>query len=238
MTAYELRHGYSRGQRYLELLGIALFFALTAVVAARLFAMAEPSWHTAAYIAGAFLLGLLFSDFISGFVHWLADNWGNADWPLLGTGFIRPFRHHHVDPEEMTRHDFVELNGNNCIISLPMFWIGMPFSEGNVLAQIFSSVFCLSVAYWVLGTNQFHAWAHLAQPSPWIARLQRARLILAPEHHAVHHRPPHDRNYCITTGWMNAPLRWLRFFEIAESCVTFCTGHRPQHALHAARTRG
>ena len=49
--------------------------------------------------------------------------------------------------------------------------------------------------------------------------LQRAGLILSPEHHAIHHAAPHDRHYCITVGWMNPMLDKLGFFRGLEAVV-------------------
>ena len=58
------------------------------------------------------------SDFLSGFVHWAGDTVGDESTPIFGPNFVRPFRYHHVDPEDITRHDFIETNGNNCIVAV------------------------------------------------------------------------------------------------------------------------
>ncbi len=231
---------YSVWLRYLELTSIASFMSLTLIsvtLLVRQTAEAPPAglgW----IIAGGFLAALLFADFASGFVHWAADNWGAPTWPVLGSAFIRPFREHHTDAEDITRHDFVELNGNNCLVSLPTFWMAFAF-ELTPGWRLFQGVFWICLAWWVLGTNQFHAWAHspkLAWPVRW---LQRTRLILSREHHDVHHEFPHNRNYCITTGWMNPLLRGVRFFELLEWGLERVTGVQPMHRqLSGARLEG
>ena len=40
---------------------------------------------------------------------------------------------------------------------------------------------------------------------------------------------PHNDNYCITTGWLNAPLRGLRFFAGLEWLITRLTGVEANH---------
>src|SRR4029079_9769245 len=80
----------------------------------------------------------------------------------------------------------------------------------------FTATFVAFLAAFVVATNQFHKWAHADNP-PAIARpLQRWGLILSPQHHAIHHRTPHDRHYCITVGWMNPVLNAVRFFRAVE----------------------
>jgi ubiquitin-conjugating enzyme E2 variant len=57
------------------------------------------------------------------------------------------------------------------------------------------------------------------------------RLILSPEHHDLHHRHPYADNYCITNGWMDGPLRFLRFFAVLEWILTKLSGVLPRHTV-------
>jgi len=224
----DLAHGYTRTQRLIELSGITVYFTAMAISLIRLFMLETPENDTALLVIGGLFGGFMFADASSGLVHWMADNWGKPSWPLVGSGFIRPFRHHHVDPLELTRHGFVELNGNNCIVALPVVW-GSLHSCGSHVCTLFWSTFWFSVGFWVLMTNQAHAWAHL-EDRPWYVRfLQRTGFCLSPEYHDKHHVAPHNTNYCITHGWSEIALRLFRVFPILEWSITAVTGVLPVH---------
>jgi plasmanylethanolamine desaturase len=218
-----LREGYSRAVRNFEIASIAGF----AVVMSWLLTTIAPRIADNPFLAAAaFMVGFIAADFGSGFVHWLADTWGTAEWPIIGKALIRPFREHHVDQKEITRHGFIETNGNNCFISSPVATIAALLPDGTFCFFLAAMTFSMCLA--IFGTNQFHKWAHMDSPPPYARVLQRANLILPPEHHAVHHTAPFAKYYCITVGWLNEALFRLRFFQILEKIVVRLTGLIPR----------
>ncbi len=216
----------SKAIRGLDWASLLSYAALACWLAIRLAPrVPERPWLV---LTGA-LLAYLAADLVSGLVHWAADTWGSPDLPILGPAVLRPFREHHRDPLAITRHDFVETNGNNCLISLPALGIALWLAPGpGGGGNLFLSSFLGALVVWVLLTNQFHKWAHLPSPPPLLAFLQRWHLILPPAHHALHHTRPFTSHYCITTGWLNWPLNWARFFPVLEWCITACTGALPR----------
>jgi len=166
-------------------------------------------------------LGMLAGDFVSGLVHWLADTYGSERTPLLGANFIKPFRLHHVYPKDICTHDFIITNGNTCILAAPLVGFCLPFVwEEEVSAmRAFSVLTTVLTAATTVATNQFHKWAHADVP-PRVARLlQRAHLILRPQHHSQHHTAPHVTDYCIANGWLNPLLEKIKFFGRLEHAL-------------------
>ncbi len=165
----------------------------------------------------ALVLGVLAADFATGTAHWFCDSFFAEDTPVLGAMMIRPFREHHVDPQAIVRHHWLELHGNSCIPVIALLALAhfLPW-EADGAGWIFAHVWLFFFTLTSLGTNQFHMWAHAETASRGVRWLQRRGLILAPERHARHHRADFSQSYCMTTGWMNPLLDRLDFFPRLE----------------------
>ncbi len=171
-------------------------------------------------MVSAAVAGYVVADLVSGVVHWGFDRFGSSKTFFLGAHFVTPFRLHHSDPIDITRHGFLATNGSNCLATVIPLWLIMiaPFSYDNRFWHW--CVFMLTIgAVATFATNQFHKWAHTPRVSPAIDWLQRHRVILPRDHHQIHHRWPYETHYCITTGWLNAPLVKIGFWWRLERAL-------------------
>ncbi|EIE02933.1 kua-ubiquitin conjugating enzyme hybrid localization domain protein [Leptospira licerasiae serovar Varillal str. VAR 010] len=209
--------------RLVEVLSIILFLVFSGLCLYEFGKLSQSILHDAPWIFLSKLVVLLFlayitADFLSGFVHFLGDSFGNEFTPYIGPAFIFPFRDHHVDPKGITRHDFVETNGNNCLVSFPilLYCFFAPLESGNFP---WGRTFWILVLIGIFFTNQIHKWAHQDEPNKLIKYMQKKRWILSPEHHKIHHTAPYDTYFCITTGWWNPLLHKIRFFPTVKKSV-------------------
>ena len=222
----ELAAGYTRVHRTLEIASIVVFGVLLALLAVR---TTGALWQAPWTFLISLVAAMIIADVLSGLVHWGADTWGTVETPLLGGSLIRSFREHHVNPKSITHHDFIEANGNSCLVLVPVVALALvvPISPGAPWG-LFVATFLGILCFFLAATNEIHKRAHQDTPPPLFRALQRLRVILPATIHDIHHQSPFARYYCITTGWMNAPLTAIRFFATLESLIARTTGAVPR----------
>uniref|UniRef100_A0A4W5KYL9 Plasmanylethanolamine desaturase 1 n=1 Tax=Hucho hucho TaxID=62062 RepID=A0A4W5KYL9_9TELE len=229
--ARELANLYSPGKRSQEWISVVLCFSLIAFNFCYLLA----NFHLGHmwYILLGIVAGILTADFASGLVHWGADTWGSVALPIFGKAFIRPFREHHIDPTAITRHDFIETNGDNCMLTLiPLAHMAFNFltlSPAELCHNYPWHCYVMALAIFITLTNQIHKWSHTYFGLPgWVVFLQNCHIILPRKHHRIHHVSPHETYFCITTGWLNYPLESLGFWSKLEDLIQSVTGEKPR----------
>jgi len=218
---------YTTSKRAGEYVSVISYFVFLGIVTFNLFGFISVPYFWLIILASS-ILSMTLADLFSGLVHWGADTWGTLDTPLVGKTFIRSFREHHVDPFRITCHDFVETNGDNCLVSaVPLAILSFVKMTGTP-SEIFIVSFLASLCFWVSLTNQIHKWAHMLKPPQYIQILQDCKIILSRKEHQVHHHTPFDRYYCITTGWLNPILGAIGFWKRLENAISAATGAIPR----------
>lgn len=206
---------------------LASILAATGLVIALVFRFALTPGMLTWWAPVACVLAILTADFMSGMLHWFADTWGRDTMPILGRRLLRPFRVHHVNPDDFLRRDFIDTNGDVALLVAPFLILGLTLpldSSAGRMGALFLAVFGIAA----LPTNQIHQWAHMSRPPGWITKLQDLRLILGRRQHLKHHTDPYNKHYCITFGWCNEILDTTNFFRSLERIVTRLTGLQPR----------
>jgi hypothetical protein len=208
--------------RALEILGIGSAGALVFYLLWRCFwgdaaTLSEINSSRLWVLMTSVFAGYLLADFASGVVHFTFDRFFSLETPLLGKTFVHPFRTHHVDAQDITRHGFVETNGNNSLATIPVI---LPLALLPWNTESLWQIFIVHTIVWgaigTFGTNQFHKWAHEEKVPMWLDWMQRWHLVLPREHHNVHHTFPYTTHYCITTGWLNPLMSKLKIWSLLE----------------------
>src|SRR6187549_3182567 len=146
---------YGRGHRALEIASIVFVLSALAWLGIRI-AVTMDGAIDLLWVGFSALTGYLISDVLSGIVHWAGDTVGDETTPVFGPNFVKPFRFHHVDPVDITRHDFVETNGNNCIVAAPVLALVLFLLPDTTGPLFYTCVVIACTALFVFCTNQFH----------------------------------------------------------------------------------
>eukprot|EP01110_Echinostelium_bisporum_P011456 TRINITY_DN5335_c0_g1_i1.p1 TRINITY_DN5335_c0_g1~~TRINITY_DN5335_c0_g1_i1.p1 ORF type:complete len:324 (+),score=60.69 TRINITY_DN5335_c0_g1_i1:188-1159(+) len=222
---------YTKSKRAFETVCITVYITFFSIALYRSVAMFSLSnlW----VVMCSFVLSMFVADFFSGIMHWGADTYGSLETPVFGQSIIRSFREHHVVPTAICHHDFIEANGDNCAITLPFTILAAfnSFDQDNLYA-LFVHNFLLFTTFWAALTNQIHKWSHTYKLPWYVSILQDYGIIISKRDHAVHHRNPFDKYYCITNGWLNPVLANIQFWKSLENVITYATGVVPREDDH------
>lgn len=156
----------------------------------------------------SFLAAWLMADFLSGVFHWWEDRYGVESWPVIGPIIVSPNVLHHAQPTAFLKGGFFTRNWTTFAPALAFaaaaWWLGSPWWTLVGL--------CVAMG------NEVHAWAH-QKCSRRIRGLQMLGLLQSQEQHAIHHRDPFDKNYCVMTDYLNPVLSAIRFWEGMEAAI-------------------
>ena len=167
----------------------------------------------------ASFISYMLADFICGVVHWVGDTYGDENSPIIGHNLVQPFRWHHVSPKAMTKYSLSTTLGSSVMLALPfMTYCYFKLPRANTSIEYFLLFFIATLCLFSAFANLGHKFAH-RKPSEipsFVRGLQKAKLLLPPEHHNKHHIPPHLTHYCVFNGWCNGFLDRVNFWRKAE----------------------
>ena len=166
------------------------------------------------------VLVVLLVDLASGFVHWLEDSYGRAEWPITGALITRPNILHHQSPTAFTHNSW--LRSADVLIVMGGMIIAVAWALDLLTWQLL-----LFVAIGA-NANEFHKWAHIpaARRHPIVCVLQRYGVLQTPRHHAAHHMGNKDSAYCAVTNLVNPVVDALGLWRGLEKCVEWLFGVR------------
>lgn len=172
-------------------------------------------------LIGAFFVCLWFADFVTGFFHWLEDTYCLENMPLIGNFICEPNIEHHLDPQLLVRvGTFFSRN--------KLQWLLCGGTFAGLWLIGFGNIYCLLTLVLASFGNEVHRWNHMSRSGPFVSFLKDSGLIQMQRQHSLHHKPPHNRYYCVLTSQVNAVLEAANFWRRLEWLVEVTTGIAPK----------
>ena len=161
------------------------------------------------------------TDAASGAFHFLVDNYGGPDTPVVGT-MVREFQEHHVHPWDLEEVSV----WSNCAHAgrvLGPALLAVAAADPHYLVQAAA----LSVATAGYFAQASHRWAHMAERAPAPVKvLQDLGVLQGTKSHDAHHAQPVGA-YCIVNGMANPLFDKLNVWRKAEYYIHKATGVEP-----------
>ena len=164
---------------------------------------------------------LLGYDLLSGFLHIVFDDPANLDVPILGQPCLE-FQMHHYFPTDLVQRDLLDVLGDlNTVATLLAVWtLGLLDPFNNPILAYMSCLKLLTAYYGQLS----HRLAHTpsSEKSPLVQNLRSVGMMIPLEKHRSHHRPPHDRDFCLI-GVCNPIINFL-YHKITRNRIFWMIG--------------
>lgn len=161
------------------------------------------------------------ADFLTGLVHWWEDTYGLPTWPLIGKAVIEPNIEHHKSPSVMaSMGNLVSRNLQPALLAIASC-VAFHFFGVASWPVILTSILAAC-------GNEIHCWTHRKHTSRIVRLLQDMALVITPQQHAKHHKPPYNTHFCTITNLVNPVLELLRFWSVLELLIAHLTGIKPK----------
>lgn len=154
---------------------------------------------------------ILLADFLTGFFHWIEDNYGSEKTPIIGKNVTGPNLLHHRKPRVFLENSWIKSADVSIVLTIVGIGIAWAF---NFLTWQF-----MLVLFILLNANEVHKWSHRSrrENGKFITFLQKIKLIQTPKQHAMHHGGSMNTNYCVITNLLNPILEKLNVWRTLES---------------------
>lgn len=170
---------------------------------------------------GIILICIISADFFTGIVHWFEDTYGLPSWPIIGAWVIEPNIEHHEKPSLIGRMGtFASRNLQPILLAIIGFGTCCFFGTASWPVLLVAALAAFG--------NEVHCWNHRVKNNRFITFLQNSGLVQSRRQHAMHHRPPYDRYYCVLTSFTNEVLELLDFWRRLEWLVSMTLGVDPK----------
>ena len=156
------------------------------------------------FVVGAYL----FAELLSGMFHWWEDRYGNPDWPIIGRYVIQPNIEHHKYPSRFCKGTYWQRNYTTLLPAMLLSLIAFSAEEYFL---------CLTGCF-MSQANELHAWTHTKKNS-LIRGLQKIGIVQSHRQHAIHHKRPYDKYYCVMTNYLNPVLASIGYWDALEWLV-------------------
>lgn len=145
-------------------------------------------------------------DLLSGFLHIVFDDTRNLQIPILGQPCLE-FQMHHYFPTDLVQRNFLDVCGDlNFVVSFLFAWNCLILDMSDPIVR-FMGALKFFMAYY----GQFsHRSAHTPSSvnNKIVQGLRNLGLMIPLDNHRSHHRPPHDKDFCLV-GVANPLINFL-----------------------------